>query len=90
MVDQRVVAVDPQIHLRLAHSRAAYAKENIVQRDRVLRMLRTASLGPYVEQHWRLAGPRIEEQSGNFDSVGITCCHRRRAFHRAQRRIPEP
>src|SRR5580692_3682949 len=46
VVHQCVVAVDPQIHFGSARPRAAHAKENIVQCDRVLHMARLASLGP--------------------------------------------
>src|SRR5580658_10845089 len=38
MVHDRVVAVDPQIHLGPAHGSAAYTKKNIVQNDGVLHM----------------------------------------------------
>jgi len=53
-----------------------------MQRDRIVRMARPASLWPHLQQHRRLARPRIEEQPRNLDPVVIGRRHRRRALHR--------
>ena len=71
VIDNRVVAIDEQIHNGATDGSSSIAKENVVQQDRILPVACMTLRGPHLQQNWRFFFAGVEKQAGKVDSAHI-------------------